>query len=215
MKVLFHELAHTTQPGGETIQRMPRITSWDFRASTSDATAPDNCAPGLQIGAVKLGVDSKQYGPGSFTNGVELRANIADHQEGTKYDIKRTKEASVWEKVASTWNNRHYEGPGADDDPDNMDECLTPSRNPPPLHIYSLDGPGLTDVAWADPAATEIVAKWTFFENVDITPPIGVGVETIPFAWHSIVWLTKHDGTWTMDKKRSEIARGKIKVDTP
>jgi hypothetical protein len=45
MKVLLHELAHTTQPSGEIIQRWPRIASWDFR--TSDPRSADNCAPGL------------------------------------------------------------------------------------------------------------------------------------------------------------------------
>jgi hypothetical protein len=44
---------------------------------------------------------------------------------------------------------------------------------------------------------------------------IGVGVEsTNTFLWHSIIWLTK-GAKWEMDKTRSEIAAGAIKVDTP
>jgi hypothetical protein len=43
-----------------------------------------------------------------------------------------------------------------------------------------------------------------------------VGAEsTNTFEWHSIIWLTKKGGNWTMDKTRSEIAKGKISVDTP
>jgi hypothetical protein len=78
MGVLLHEVAHTTQPSGEVIQRWSRIASWNFR--TSDPRSADNCAPGLAGGDVKLGLDSEFYGPGSFTNGMELRANIEGHE---------------------------------------------------------------------------------------------------------------------------------------
>ena len=212
MAVLLHELVHTTQPGGETIQRMARIGSWEFH--THGSKAVDNCAPGLVDIPFRLGVDTKHYGPGSFTNGMELRANIAGHEAGTTYDIKRVMQYTAWEKVGGQWIIGDQSPPGVDDDPDNLDECLTPSA--PPMHIYSADAPGLADVKFADPSGTEIVVKHTFFEWVDMEKPLGVGAEsTNVFEWHSIIWLTKRGGAWTMDKTRSEIAKGRINVDTP
>jgi hypothetical protein len=135
---------------------------------------------------------------------MELRANIEGHEAGVTYDIKRLVEFALWEKVGGKWIFEGHEGP-KDDDPDNYDECLIPS--PPPVHIYSLDAPGLDTADRADPAATEVVVKHTFAEWVDMEKPIGIGVEsTNTFLWHSIIWLTKSGGQWTMDRTRSEIA---------
>ncbi len=212
MGVLLHELAHITQPGGEAIQRWPRIASWNFR--TNGTKSDDNCALFLVDRDFKLGVDNQAYGPGSFTNGMELRANIAGHEAGVTYDIKRLMEWKAWERVGGKWNFLDGDPPGTADDPDNNDECLAPG--PPPEHIYVADAPGLGQVVGVDPAATEVVVKHTFFEWVDMEKPLGGGVEsTNTFAWHSIIWLTKNRGAWKMDKARSTIASGKIKVDPP
>jgi hypothetical protein len=212
MTILLHELAHTTQPGGEIIQRWPRISRWDFRHSTGESKSPDNCAPMLASHALALGVDSKFYGPGSFTNGMELRAHIEGLEAGVTYDIKRIKEIGAWEKGGGVWTGVHV--PPSLDDPDNDDECLKPSPAPDP-HIYSADAPGLAHTNDVDPAATETVVKHTFFEWVDMEDHIGVGVEsTNVFPWHSIIWLKKGSAGWEMDKTQSEIAPGKIKVDT-
>ena len=128
------------------------------------------------------------------------------------YDIKRLMEFALWEKVFWWWK-LSYQGP-TDDDPDNLDECLEPSS--PPVHIYSLDAPGLADVAFASPIATEVVLKHTFAEWVEMEKPTGIKEKsTNTFFWHSTVWLTKSHGQWTMDRTRSEIARGRITVDTP
>jgi hypothetical protein len=144
---------------------------------------------------------------------MELRAHIADHEAGVTYDVKRLAEWTGWEKLNGKWQLGHHE-PQFLDDPDNMDECLTPSP-PPDQYIYSTDAPGLSDTSIADPGATDIVIKHTFFEWVDMERSIGVGVEsTNTFPWHSIIWLTK-GAKWEMDKTRSEIAGGAIKVDTP
>ncbi len=213
MTILLHELAHTTQPGGEIIQRWPRITRWDFRHSKGESKSPDNCAPIMASHAFALGVDSKFYGPDSFTNGMELRAHIEGHEAGVTYDIKRIAEIGAWERDGGTWTPAHK--PPFLDDPDNDDECLTPSP-PPDRYIYSADAPGLANTDDADPAATEMVIKHTFFEWVDMERWIGVGVEsTNTYPWHSIIWLKKGATAWQMDKTRSEIAPGKIKVDTP
>lgn len=213
MTVLLHELAHTTQPGGETVQRRPRITHWDFRRSTGELKSDDNCAPGLLHHPFALGVDSKFYGPDSFTNGMELRAHIAGHEAGVRYDIKRLAEIGAWEKDGGTWTPAHK--PQFLDDPDNDDECLTPSAAPD-RYIYSADAPGLADTSIADPGATEMVIKHTFAEWVDMESSIGGGVESVnTFPWHSIIWLRKGAAKWQMDKTRSEIAPGAIKVDTP
>jgi hypothetical protein len=120
MTMLLHELAHTTQPGGEIIQRWPRITRWDFRHSTGESKSPDNCAPIVTSHAFALGVDSKFYGPDSFTNGMELRAHIEGHEAGVTYDIKRIAEAGGWERDGGTWTPAHK--PPWLDDPDNDDE---------------------------------------------------------------------------------------------
>jgi Domain of unknown function (DUF4157) len=213
MTILLHELAHTTQPSGEIIQRWPRITRWDFRHSTGESKSPDNCAPILASHSFALGVDSKFYGPNSFTNGMELRAHIEGHEPGVTYDIKRTAEIGAWERDGGTWTPAHK--PPFLDDPDNDDECLTPSH-PPDQYIYSADAPGLANTDDVDATATQVVIKHTFFEWVDMERSIGVGVEsTNTFPWHSIVWLKKGATAWQMDKTRSEIAPGEIKVDTP
>lgn len=213
MTVLLHELAHTTQAGGKTIQRWPRIKSWDFRHTAGESQSKDNCAPILASRSFALGVDSKFYGPDSFTNGMELRAHIEGHETGVTYDIKRIAEIGAWEKGGGTWTGAHK--PAFSDDPDNDDECLTPSA-PPDRYIYSADAPGLTDTDQVDAGATETVIKHTFAEWVDMESTIGVGVEsTNTFLWHSIVWLRKGATKWQMDKTKSEIAPGAIKVDTP
>jgi hypothetical protein len=122
-------------------------------------------------------------------------------------------EFSAWEKDGGTWNILDHAPPGTPDDPDNLDECLEPRW--PLWHIYSADAPGLSDVNFATPTATEIVVKHTFAEWVDMEKPLGIGAEsTNVFEWHSIIWVTKSDGAWMMDKTRSEIAKGKLKVDT-
>ena len=72
------------------------------------------------------------------------------------------------------------------------------------------------DVAFANPITTEVVAKYNFAEWIEMEKPTGIREKsTNTFFWHSIVWLTKSGGQWTMDRTRSEIAKGKITVDTP
>src|SRR5258708_3951337 len=119
----------------------------------------------------KLGVDNQAYGPGSFTNGMELRAHIAGHEAGVTYDIKRMMEWTGWEKVGGKWYLGNHQPPILDD-PDNDDECLKPSPLPD-QYIYSADAPGLSDTKIADPSATDIVIKHTFFEWVDMEGTIG------------------------------------------
>jgi hypothetical protein len=148
-----------------------------------------------------------------WLNGMELRAHIEGHEAGVTYDIKRIAEVGGWERDGGTWTPAHK--PPWLDDPNNDDECLTPSP-PPDRHIYSADAPGFANMDDVDPAATQVVTKHTFFEWVDMESSIGGGVESANTCpWHSIIWLKKGATGWQMDKTRSEIAPGKIKVDTP
>lgn len=210
MRVLLHELAHTSQPGGETIQRMPSVSSWDFR--TSGSRASDNCAPSL-AGGFKLGTNNHAYGANSFTNGAEMQARLSNHEAGASYDIKRIKERSTWQKVAGAWSNLTHIGPGADDDANNDDECLSPSTSPE--HIYSADGPGFNGTGALAADATEAVYKATFTESVEIKDAAGNGASDGNLLdWHTITWLTKTGGTWTFDAGRSEIATGSVTVGT-
>lgn len=208
LRVLLHELAHTGQPGDETIHRMPTVSSWRFANSGSPAT--DNCAP-LAAGQT-LGVDNHAYGPASFTNMMELRANIADDEPGASYDIKRIKERSTWQRIAGFWLNLSHVGPGADDDSANDDECLTPSTSP--ARIYSIDYPGFSSTAALNPVASEAVYKATFTEWVEVTTGATGATSRLTFDWHSVTWLTRSGGTWSMDATRSEIEPGAVTVGT-
>jgi hypothetical protein len=215
MRVLLHELVHTTQPDndGGMLQLTPSIDSWGFHASGSPAS--DNCCTACP--GASLGVDTKFYGASSFTNGMELQAFIADDEMGATYDIKRVKERSVWQRIAGTWTlccGGHV-GPSADDDPppNSLDECLT--RNSTPGHIYSLDEPGFQTAASLDAAATEAVYKASFIESVEIVPAMGGGVsDSNVFEWHSTMWLTKASGSWAVDTTQTEIAPGAVTVGT-
>ncbi len=215
MRVLLHELVHTTQPDndGGMLQLTPYIDSWSFHASGT--ASPDNCCTACP-GAF-LGVDTSFYGAGSFTNGMELQAFISDDEPGATYDIKRTKERSAWQRIAGAWTlccGGHV-GPGADDDPppNSLDECLFPSSSPG--HIYSLDEPGFMSTGSLNAAATEAVYKASFVESVEIVDALGGGVsDSNIFEWHSMTWLTKAGGSWDVDTAKSEIAPGAINVGT-
>lgn len=215
MRVLLHELVHTTQPdvdGGMLLQRLPSINSWDLRNSGS--TAPDNCATAAPGG---LGVDTAFYGAGSFTNGIELQILINDDEPGATYDVKRTKERAVWQLVGGAWSLvGSYQPAGTDDDRSQADECLTPSIRPPLLpYIYSFDEPGFRSTAAFSASATEAVYKGSFFETVEIVPAAGGGMTSGNFfEWHSIAWLTKAGGSWAFDPARSEIGPGPTTVGT-
>jgi hypothetical protein len=210
MRVLLHELVHTTQ-GADTngvVMRSPRISGWNFHNANGAATAADNCCA---LCPRPLGVGNKYAG--RIVNGMELQALIADDEPGAAYDIKRVKERSSWQKIGGTWNNLTHVGPGADDDPDNLDECLTPTTSPG--HIYSEDQPGFARTAGLDPTATEAVYKASFTESVEIVPAGGGGyTDATMFDWHSTTWLTKASGTWDVDAAKSEIAPGSVTVGT-
>jgi hypothetical protein len=208
LHVLLHELAHTGQAGEETIHRMPTVSNWRFANSGSPAT--DNCAP-LAAGKT-LGVDNHADGPASFTNMMELRANIANDEIGASYDIKRIKERSTWQRVGGAWLNLTHVGPGADDDSANDDECLTPSTSPG--HIYSIDYPGFQSAAGLNPAATDAVYKATFNEWVEVKTGSTGATSALTFDWHSVAWLTRSGGTWSMKAARSEIEPGAVTVGT-
>jgi hypothetical protein len=208
LRVLLHELGHTGQPGDETIHRMPTVSSWRFANTGSLAT--DNCAP-LAAGQT-LGVNNHAHGPASFTNMMELKANIANDEPGASYDIKRVKERSTWQRIAGIWLNLSHVGPGADDDSANDDECLTPSSSP--AHIYSIDYPGFGNTTALNPAATEAVYKATFTEWVEVTTGATGSTSALTFDWHSVAWLTRTGGTWSMDTTRSEIEPGAATVGT-
>jgi hypothetical protein len=188
---------------------MPSVSSWNFRASGSPSS--DNCAP-VAVG-FNLGKNSQAYGAGSFTNGAEMQANLANHETGATYDIKRIKERSTWQKVAGAWSNLSHVGPGADDDSSNSDECLSPSTSPE--CIYSVDGPGFKNASGFAANADEAVYKATFTESVEVRDAAGVGSSAgTTLDWHSIAWLTKTGGTWTYDPARSEITTGSVTVGT-
>jgi hypothetical protein len=213
MRVLLHELVHTTQPDndGGMLQLMPSIGNWDFNASGSPSA--DNCCPPCK--RATLGVNTAFFGAGSFTNGMELKASINDHEIDAAYDIKRIKERSAWQRIGGAWSlccGGHV-GPGADDDSSNSDECLIPSTSP--AHIYSVDEPGFNTTAAFAAAATEAVYKASFIESVEITPAVGGGVSDANFfEWHSTMWLTKASGSWAVDTTQSEIAPGAVTVGT-
>lgn len=204
MRVLLHELVHTTQTGVEMIQRTPSISGWRFRNSGN--TAADNCCA---LCPAPLGVSSRS----TFQNGMELRADIDNDEPGASFDIKRSKERSTWKRVGGVWTNLSHVGPGADDDSSNNDECLTPSTSPG--HIYSEDQPGFPNSASFDAAATDMVYKASFTESVEIVDGAGVGrTDGNFFDWHTITWASQSGGTWSIDAARSEIASGSVTVGT-
>ncbi len=203
MRVLLHELVHTTQDGEEEIQRMPSISSWNF--SNSGALSSDNCCTARPAG---LGV-----GVANYKNGMELQASISNHEEGASYDIKRVKERSTWKRVGGVWINLSHVGPGADDDSHNADECLTPSYSPP--HIYSTDEPGFNGAASFDAAATDMVYKASFTEFVEITDSYGnTSTDGNGQDWHTISWVSQSGGAWALDAAKSEVATGSVTVGT-
>lgn len=217
--------AHPTQrySAVEMIQRTPSIASWDFH--NSDRIAVDNCCGACRSG-VRLGVDTNFYQSRTVTNGMELKAFISNHLPGATYDIKRVKESNVWERTGTgAWASLAHQGPGADDDPSDYDECLTPRVTPAPPsnthHIYSLDQPGLlpyypSSNTIVSASATEAVKKASFTEWVAITDTDGAGAsDPNSYDWHMILWLTKESGgTWSVDTTRSEIEPGSVTVGT-
>ena len=187
----------------QVVQRQ-NISGWDY--INFGATSKDNCCPYCNPPAA-LGVDSMGYGPFSFTNGIEMKATISDHKKGTTYDIKRVKERGAWERINGVWKLFTHVGPGASDDPNDLDECLIPRGTPP--HIYSVDQPGFVPITSAvNVNATELVYKGTFTEWVEIN---GVA-DSNRFNWHTIMWLEKMGGMWKLTKNLSEIDSGAVKV---
>ena len=143
---------------------------------------------------------------------MELRATITGHTAGDNYDIKREKERGTWKKAGGTWTQLTHVGPGADDDKNNDDECLSPTGSP--KRIYSEDRPGFNSKAnpVGDATATEAVYKASFEEFVKIN---GTD-DPSRYKWYSIMWLKKKGApaTWKVDKTEGKIYYGSTTVGT-
>ncbi len=212
MRVLLHELVHAAEPGdARTIHRTPSVSGWEFHNQDGGTTAADNCCA---LCPAALGLDSHGYGPSSFTNGMELRAYLTDDAPGATYDIKRVRETVAFLHNGGTWTRFLHEGPNKGDDNSNDDECLTPQVKVPYLpYIYSIDFPGVKN-AVPFGAATDIVYQSNFREGVEISTGLAAFDDPNTFDWHAIVWVTQGPGGWALDRARSEIEPGWIKLGT-
>jgi len=212
MGLLLHELIHTTQPAdARTIQRKASVADWEFHNQDGGTTASDNCCA---LCPANLGVDSHGYGPGSFTNGMELKAFLND-EPGTSYDVKRVRETAAFAMTGGTWTRFLHEGPNKPDDSTNDDECLTPQVTVPYLpYVFSIDYPGFKTTG---PLAGSSAAVYesNFIESVAITANGATTVDPKTFDWHAIVWITNASGGgWLLDKTRSEIQPGHTTLGT-
>jgi hypothetical protein len=189
------------------IMRTPSVALWDFHNTNGTNTASDNCCA---LCPRPLGVGNTYSG--RMVNGMELQAFLND-EPGASYDIKRTIKRSVWQRAGGAWSLLSNRPAGSNDDPNNDDECLTPIIKAPSLpYVYVEDQPGIANTSLFSASATEGVYKATFTESMDITTAAGVTHDPTTFNWHSILWLVKSSGSWTVDATRSEIAPGSITI---
>lgn len=189
--------------GAPTATPYVSIGNFRNRGSTADS-GENNCA----LCPLPLGILA-----GSGKNRMELRGDITNHQAGTDYDFKRTKERGTWKLVGGTWTQISHVGPGEDDDSHNDDEDLTPENN----HIYTEDGPGFRDLVdpVSDAAATEAVYKASFIETANVRVSGGSWTKSSnDVNWHSITWLEKVGGNWQRKAGNNEIETGSTTVGT-
>ena len=219
-RLLAHELTHVVQQNRNriatrrTIFRKPKILFWDYR--NSKKCAKDNCSSLCTHdlftvgGAFPLGVDRVRY---NFSNGIEIKAYIMNHEPGYTYDIKRTKHIRKWKKISAKWKKYYEKGPGADDDffSGNTDECLKPIKLTKNVtYIYSLDGPGFAKRSNPprDNRATEAIYFGNFIEFVRIQKGKSFSDDPYKFKWHTVLWVKKSGTHWSVDKSKSRINKG-------
>jgi hypothetical protein len=182
---------------------LPTISIGNFR-NTGATSAENTCVSCPRT----LGVPAA-----AGQNTMELRGDIAGARPGIEYDFRRTKERTVWKKVAGAWSVVKHAPAGTPDDENNDDEYRTPVNN----HIYVIDTPGF-DIFTnpvPDARATEAVYKASFVEICNARDTFAAWtLRSNAFEWHSTTWLEKVGADWRRKAGAgaNEIAPGRIPV---
>jgi hypothetical protein len=231
---------------GQPALPLPRVTAERF--SNGGTVDPENCcrtcirAPTTN-GRLNLGVGLRGAGQQSLraANGMEWAFTISGNRPGIDYDILRRARHSLWERVGGVWRN--LENLVRDDDTNEDDECLRPSRS---NRIFVIDRPGWSPAVVptaaadfffgftntpanpvrSDPAATELVLRASFAEWVQgrsktegipwtplELPPFPNGTKRTQYTWNSIMWLIRNNAGQWIVGPRSVIRRGPIARD--
>ena len=137
-RLLSHELTHLVQQcfdkPDEIIQWKPSMTSWVFN---NGGVSDDNCCRNCTY--KKKNVDSELYPnrlrmypklQNSETNGMRLQDFNFDYEDRDTYETKREIERKIWGRqgfAASLTKVPNQCNGSRIDDPDDVEECITPS----------------------------------------------------------------------------------------
>lgn len=201
----------------------PTIDSWEVR--TSGTYSKDNLASVVEgcrrEGWPDLGVD---INPTGWGNAIELRVNIKDHKEGFSYDIKRTKEFAIWQKIDDVWVKAKLSPQNEDvtsDDNEQNDEYLIPQldKTTSLYYIYDSDRPGVGG-SFYNPKAKIYSLTANFVESLEITHDANGETITDPKTqnWYHRLYIyidNTGQGGRRLDPNKSVIAAGAGSLEQP
>lgn len=201
----------------------PTIESWEVK--TSGTYSADNQADMVvacrNSGWPNLGVN---INPTGWGNAIEIRINLKDHKEGFSYNIKRSKEFSIWQKIDNEWQKLELsvENRGiTDDDDKETDEYVVPiiDKATGLYHIYDTDRPGTGGPFWT-PGAKIYSLSANYVESLEITRDANSEIITDQKTqnWYMRVYVyIDNDGPGgrRMDDAKSTIISGIGSLDKP
>jgi uncharacterized protein YcgL (UPF0745 family) len=194
----------------------PYIDHWDIK--TSGQTSSDNTCANCPV---SLGID---VDPPHFSNGIELKAYIANHKSGYLYNISRTAKLTIWEYSGKGGWVKTYDKPSYNDDHGNRDEMLTPKQSDASkkenLHyIYVEDRPAFTNPPNGknNPDSTLVVFVVNMEEFVMIknSQTQNIVTDTNKQKWHMRMYIKLENSVWKMDKSLSSVGKDHISETQP